>query len=503
MAQPSLAELTAAAAETDGPSFPPASVPKFGGVDPLGLRQINFDIMDEVLPGLNNVARHIRPFVVVAWAWRRANHLAQSQGLEKINLDVMQDFVDRIEVLFVWSQLLKDTKSDLPGRSVLAGLMKAKEYKFSGSNWQDRRKIRKYSTALSAPINYGPGLKMLGWVQRHPKYPDIMISTEAAKPALDAFEARMSKHLDHPAFSKFGSVTVASEDALSWAADWSLGGVTKAEAKAMADMLFGSESPQCRQFAGEMIFKSVDYASTADSAELRTTMAGAPSKFVPPQHLQKTWEDFRRLQVRQLFRLSLEALFWWMLGNLEDRPKAIETVAEDFLGQLPSPGKVKTAREWLRALKPAGVGPTELITRLEEAMAQPGDGDVAPAIAASLAFCLTEVSPGEKRTERQDRLPLWRAREEAKVRDGRPVEEFMRHVFESWILAQHVYWSVGRGLADARARGKALLRLRVILDEGGWTLAPGASRGNPPVPTADRLHTVVTLAEESGLVSSS
>jgi hypothetical protein len=27
-----------------------------------------------------------------------------------------------------------------------------------------------------------------------------------------------------------------------------------------------------------------------------------------------------------------------------------------------------------------------------------------------------------------------------------------------------------------------------------------APRGNPPVPTADRLHTVITLAQESGLI---
>jgi len=97
-------------------------------------------------------------------------------------------------------------------------------------------------------------------------------------------------------------------------------------------------------------------------------------------------------------------------------------------------------------------------------------------------------------------LPLWRAREEAAVRKELPVEDFLRHVFESWILAQHVYWSVGRGLADARARGKTLLRLKVILDEGGWTLTPGASRGNPPVPTGDRLQTVVTLAQERGFI---
>jgi hypothetical protein len=55
----SLAGLTAAAGASDGPGFPPPNAVKFGGVDPLGLRQLNFNLMDEVLPGLNNVARGI------------------------------------------------------------------------------------------------------------------------------------------------------------------------------------------------------------------------------------------------------------------------------------------------------------------------------------------------------------------------------------------------------------------------------------------------------------
>jgi hypothetical protein len=46
MALPALADLTAAAADTDGPGFTSAATPKLGGVDPLGLRQINFDLMD-------------------------------------------------------------------------------------------------------------------------------------------------------------------------------------------------------------------------------------------------------------------------------------------------------------------------------------------------------------------------------------------------------------------------------------------------------------------------
>ena len=133
-------------------------------------------------------------------------------------------------------------------------------------------------------------------------------------------------------------------------------------------------------------------------------------------------------------------------------------------------------------------------------MDAPASGDIVPAIGAGLAFCLKEPPPEEIRIERHERLPLSRARAEAQVQKDHSIQEFLRHVFESWVLAQHVYWSVGRGLADARAQVRVLLRLKVILDEGGWTLSPGLSRGRPPVPTADRLHTVVSLAQESCLI---
>jgi hypothetical protein len=500
MEKPSLAELTAAAAASDGPEFPPRSIGNFGGVDPLGLRQLNFDLMDDVLPGLNNVARHIRPFVIITWAWRRANQLARSRGLEKIPLDRLQNFVDRIEVIYLWSELLKSTQVDLPGRQALWRVFKAKqEYKFDGAPWKKLRDERRYSTALSAPINYGPGLKMLGWVERHPKYPRLFIPTPMAGPALDAFEGRLTKHLDHPAFNEFGAVTVTAEDARSWRKGWGIETVTKIEAKTMAEMLFGSEAPRCRQLAGQMILHAVAFSRTDDDEHLRRTMAGTPSRFVPPKALEETWKDFRILQVRQLFRLSLEALFYWMLGNLHDRPKATDVIVNDFVEELP-PIKQRTVGTWLKAMLPKKVGPTELMTRIEDGMNTPASKDLVQAIAVGLAFCLEEPPPDEIRIEQHERLPLSRARNEAEVRKGNSIQEFLRHVFESWVLAQHVYWSVGRGLADARAQIRILLRLKVILDEGGWTLAPGAPRGNPPVPTADRLHTVITLAQESGLI---
>lgn len=499
MARPSLTELTEAAAAANDPGFTPASVPRFGGVDPLGLRQINFDLMDQVIPGLNNVARHIRPFVLVAWAWRRASQLAKNQGSKMIAADRLQDFVDRIEVIYVWSQLLVNGDVDLPGSQVLANLVRAEKWTFGGSAWQQRRNVRRYSTALSAPVNYGPALKMLGWVQRHPHYPDILMATPAAGPALDAFEQRIGDRLSHPAFSKFGSVTVTRDEARQWAKAWALDGVIKAEAQAMAEMLYGSKAPVCRQLAGELMFAAAKHSCSTDVEQVRSLMAGPPSKFTPSSHLVNTREAWRRIQVRQLLRLSLEALFYWILVALEGKPKGTDELVDTFLGQLPTLAKQTTADNWLATAVPSNSGPTELIKKIEKALETATGADLAPSIAAGIAFCLAEPPQDLNDFERSDRLPLFRARREAAARETGPTKDFVRHILESWVLAQHVYWSVGRGLADARAQGKNLLRLKVILDENGWTLASGLSRGSPPEPTPDRLRTMISLATECGL----
>jgi hypothetical protein len=144
------------------------------------------------------------------------------------------------------------------------------------------------------------------------------------------------------------------------------------------------------------------------------------------------------------------------------------------------------------------IGPVELLEELENSLKW--DDAFAPAVARALAFCLmTRIEDGPV-LERPDRLPLKGARMEFELRrDARPFE-FMKHVLESWIFAQHVYWSIGRGLADARARGKTILRLKVVLEDGGWALAPGVARGSFPVPTADRFGTVLSLVHECGLI---
>ncbi len=497
-----LAELTAAATEAQEPRFTTPGRTNFGGVDPLGLRQINFDLMDEVLPGLNNVARHVRPFVVVTWAWRRAHLQVKALGKTTIRKGDLQDFVDRIEVLYALSQFLREENTDLPGSQYLAPWLRDAQLKFEGTKWQQRRKERRYSTALSAPINYGPGLKMLGWVIPHPEYSGVMIPNPAAAPALDALEAEITAALGHEAFNKFGPVAVARDDARQWGDLWALDKITDAEADVMAKFLIGAAAPVNRRLGGELMLAAAHHLGTADSGIVRAVMTGPPSEFDPPDRLLDVRYKWRRLQVRQLFRLSLEAFFYWTMRELDGPKRSIESLVGAFLRRVPASLDAVDAGEWIRSLTSASDSPTELMNSIEWALDYQGLDDLPHSIAQGLAFSLTEqlTEKAPDLKQQSERLPLWRAQEEASARSSTSVRDFTRHVLESWVLAQHTYWSVGRGLADARIRHRMLLRLRVILDEGGWTLTPGSRMGSPPRPTADRLQTALSLARECGLL---
>lgn len=66
------------------------------GVDPIGLRQLNLDLMDATVPGLNNVTRHIRPYTFMAWAWWRASKYSQRKGMTP---ETMHDLVARYEAM--------------------------------------------------------------------------------------------------------------------------------------------------------------------------------------------------------------------------------------------------------------------------------------------------------------------------------------------------------------------------------------------------------------------
>lgn len=492
----SLAELVDLAARADEPALVAEGQPLPGGVDPLGLRQINFDLMDLVFPGINNIAQHIRPFTVIAWAWRRAAQVAEAQGRTRVLPSVLVDFVARIEVIFAWSQFARDPQCTLPGRDVIAPLLQKPAYTFGGQDWERRRSKRTNSTALSAPINYGPAVKAFGWLQAADG--GAFAATEVVHDAMQATDDAMAPFLDHPAFSALGEVTVTDAEVRSYAEAWALDQPTDAEKIAMVDTMAGEGAPKCRREAIELVLAAAHYLDgDASEREIRRVMCCAPSGFRPPAKLEPIAAAWRTMQVRQVFRLALEALFFWLCRRLDAAaPASTGELVADFLQ---AAGQADTADRWLADAKRENFGPVEWLEELHACLSVAERRDDLPAtIRGALAACIAEA-PETAGSERNDRLPLARAAAEAAGWGSQSAEDFLAHVVDGWVFGQHVYWSVGRGLADARARGKSILRLKVAVEEGGWTMMPGAQ---PSVPraTEDRLGTMIGLMRECGLL---
>jgi hypothetical protein len=497
MAVKSVADLVMLARDAREPRLTEILGIAAGGVDPLGLRQINFQLMDLVLPGLNNVARNIRPFSVIAWAWRRAVWCANKAGRQEVQLSELQDFVDRIEVIFAWSQFLRDPEADLPGRDFLAALCRSEKFEFGGKLWEQMRDKRRYSTALSAPVNYGPAVKTLGWIEASQMYRGAFVSSDRVSSALDAFEQELGDHISHPAFCSLGTVEVTRDQAVAWGAAWNMDKPSLKEKSAMLACLTDIERSQAFQRASACIAESVSFhQGTVDVSEIRANLCGQPSIFVPTEGLREVMLFWRMVQMRQLFRLALEALLHWTTVMVNERPQHTHRLTEIFLL---GAGNEVTARSWLNSKGLMAESIPARIGLLQDALSREATFEDLPLnIREALSVSLSETFE-DVVIQSLDRLPLSRAKREADSFGGDLPEVFMTHVFTSWIFGQHVYWSVGRGLGDARGRGKTILRLKIVPEEAGWTLAPGTNIRNAPRATPDRLDTAVSLMEQAGL----
>jgi hypothetical protein len=219
--------------------------------------------------------------VAAATKPRRATDLAAKQGADRVAEGDLLDFVNRIEVVYTWSQLLRNPDADLPGRQFLGSLLRAERWVFGGTEWKKLCTQRRDSTAFTAAINYGPSLKALGWVHPHQRYPRVLLANDEATPALDAFEAVIADRLDHPAFSQFGAVEVHRPEAKAWSESWALETPTDDEKTVMAKVLAGASAPLSRQQGCALMLAAARYSTSVDPGQIRAAMTGFPSKFVP------------------------------------------------------------------------------------------------------------------------------------------------------------------------------------------------------------------------------
>ena len=321
----------------------------------------------------------------------------------------------------MWSQFLRDSTADLPGRDFLAFLLNVDKYRFGGKAWETKRKARTNSTALSAPANYGPALKSLGWVELADKR-GVYKHTELAVKALDALDQALGDEISHDAFSRLGEVSVARKDVERWGHLWALDTPSGEEREAMTLAFSGAAASDERRNGSALVVEAVAHRNgDCDVKGVRSDMCGAPSDFLPTATLSEVATYWRAVQGRQLFRLALESLLHWTMLRLSHRPATIATLASYFVEEIES---APTVGKWLGAVDAGGISLPDRIDYLQNCLSKPSQHDLARAIHAALAVSLAEAASGPA-AEQSDRLPLLKARQEAKVYAEKPPLEFM------------------------------------------------------------------------------
>ncbi|MEA5161005.1 hypothetical protein U5903_09510 [Cereibacter johrii] len=269
----------------------------------------------------------------------------------------MRDFVDCLKAIYAWPQFLHMPQSDLPGRQAIQELMIEPKRHFGGARWVARRDMRRESTGIISPLNYGPSLRTFGLL--FPVESDVSVfqPDPDIDPILDELEDAIRTERTHDAFNKFGPVTVSREDAARWGKLCALDGVTEGEREVAFVRLGGARASSVRRKGIALIIAAhKDLAEAAPTADaLRTRMADLPASWREAALRPEISTQWRELQVRQPFRLILEGLFFWTVGTLVKGPMTTRQIARSFLDELSAGSDLpKSAVSWVPGTGLAG-----------------------------------------------------------------------------------------------------------------------------------------------------
>jgi hypothetical protein len=186
--------------------------------------------------------------------------------------------------------------------------------------------------------------------------------------------------------------------------------------------LGGERAAPARQKGVALILAAV--ADLADEEatyeDIRMRMADRADAWSNANDRPIAADEWRAVQIRQLFRLALEGLFYWTIGALLPASRSTRQLAQAFIDALDETSLADSAGEWILASKDT-TNPVEHLRSLQKVLR---DQERLPtAIVAALALCLREAPNQGHPFENPDRLPLSRARRRRKagVSSRRPV----------------------------------------------------------------------------------
>ena len=486
--------LDAAIADRDAARPVPSLPLVTGGVDPLGMRQLNFDLMNRCIPGLNNAAWRIRPYGVLAWAWWRAVRLAEAGGAHEVSATAARRFVDRIEVIFQAGHLAAGEYGSLPGSDgIQLRVLNEGGYDFSSAAWPALSQARQTQGSLMSAVSYGPSSKEglgLGYLRTTS---GTFVPVEEVMPAVQALEQLLAPVLDHPAFASLDCGWVSADDMKAWHPLWSMGALTSVEAAVGRAALLGSGGSSARRATLDMLRALLREADAPMSAAALRVIAASTTSPLAGEPVGRLW---RALQARQLLRVALEGLLNWVLARTSGRPVDLPTLAASLLEDMQADAAT-TFAEWQASpcVTPTGdeavVSPVELIYAIEGARQREEAALCATGLRAAVQICRSMGEDEDLFGGQSERLPLDRLSRRLDAAGTLSMQDACELILSELLIGQHVSWAVARSGDDTQ-------RLRIMLDEGGWVALQGAGQANP---TPDRLTTLLELAADCGLVA--
>ncbi len=518
-----------------GPWFPRDVGFKGTGVDFLGLRAVNMRLIDACLPGISNVTYSIRPYSVATWMWWKARELLNDGDAEGRMSAELRAFAERVETLFAWGHRVRGYPGAPGSRS---GPPQGGAVSLTFASW----KRSAANTSIMAAVRYGPSVKNtngLGFLQAWKA--GTFAVTEAGNALAAALDAEL-KPLGayHRLLNGLKPVRGREADALELVDAWRVEEASEGEVAAFRAAfhapaeIAGTERRGRRSGTLELVLH-VLHCSPAPMAidELRRALADRRlpdgSLFDVPEELAMVRERWLVMQVRQLQRLTLEALLTWSEEMMLRRGRrSLETMRTSLREAITSSTAAPPEAPWRDVLKAAlaahdggEAAPEtalfEVWDRLAAALAG-GDGDGIIGAALAACACVQSAVDGllERAAERDgrrlderigegaaaedeiraacqlgeaERLSLAHFRDWVAERMDAPAATAAIELLETHVLSRHL--AVGVGRFDGERQ-----RLRFTLEEEG--LAPLIGAPLVPSVTEDRLAALLSLMVECG-----
>lgn len=501
-----------------------------GGVDFLGLRQVNLALMDHFLPGINNVTYSLRPYSMMCWiAWGFKN-AAQSAGLKELSRSQFDQFREKVEVLFNWSHQLTHSGTGMVGNAQVSPAVTEKgDIPLKFVDW-------KRNVSWFDAVNYGPSVKTdngLGFLTQ--PLPGIYALTPAGEQLAIALDKLLKTYSSYSVLYDLFTSHASSADALNLFEAWRIDAPSIQEAEIYRNALFDESSIGedtrlgQRSTSIKLILRALDaMAKPATTNDLREFMAKsqlfgqAPTAAEEP--LVKMHTVWRVLQIRQAQRLAFEVLFGWvecqvMAFGRTHSSELVNDLINAFNKMRPDLNLEGWANNYLSSIKSKRSETSDLFaaaihheevdifTRISALSDKNGkDGDASAVLAIELLMLCAAYADEFL----QDKYAAFYALEGGAARISQgfwakfvesnialPFSAFFTKVIEVFILSQHF------GVAAARySEGKQRLRL-TIEERGLVSMLNSLKETWRPAVTPDRLDAMLSLMVDARLLSAS